>query len=111
VPGGEGEAAQRTHEEDRATQMLSRLEQLDVASTPFSVLFRELEEAVTSHAEKEQEVEFTLLRRSHDPETLRRARVAVEAVEAGESPAGTDHGGTFAELLDRARRLVSHLTP
>jgi Hemerythrin HHE cation binding domain len=111
LPDGEDEAAQRTHEEDRAQQMLARLEQLEVGSIPFSTLFRELEEAVSTHAQQEQQLEFTLLRQSYDPETLRRARAAVEAAEADEGSTVDGHGGTYATVLDRARRLFSHLTP
>jgi hemerythrin HHE cation binding domain-containing protein len=114
VPSGEEEAAHRTREEARAQQTMDMLEQLDVGSIPFTTMFREFEEAVLGHAEKEQEVEFTLLRQAYDPETLRRARVAVEAVEADESgdPSATEvHGGTFAARLHRARRLIAHVTP
>jgi len=107
APGGVEEAGQRTHEEDRAKTTLSELEQLDVASIPFEVLFRDLEKAVLLHAEKEQTLEFPLLRQAHDPATLRRARAAVEEVEAGRSHA-EKHRGTFAEMLDHARRLFPH---
>jgi iron-sulfur cluster repair protein YtfE (RIC family) len=115
APGGEEEAGQRTFEEDRAKEMLGTLERLDVDSIPFEVLFRDLEKAVLAHAEKEQTLEFPLLRQTHDPETLRRARAAVEDVEAGRTPPGEERQeeereGTFAELLDRARRLFAHLT-
>jgi hypothetical protein len=93
APGGEAEAAQRTREEKRAEQMLAVLDQLDVASIPFTMAFRELEEAVTRHAESEQQAEFTLLRQSYDPDRLRRARTAVEAAEAGRPPRAEGHGG------------------
>jgi hypothetical protein len=75
---------------------LSTLERLDVGSIAFEVLFREFEQAVLVHAEHEQTLEFPLLRRTHDPDTLRRARAAVEDVEAGHSPQREEHGGTFA---------------
>jgi hypothetical protein len=108
--GGEAEAAERTREEDRVLRMLRRLEQLDVGSIPFSVLFRELEEAVSRHLENEQTTEFTLLRRGCDPETLRRARLAVEEFEAGESP-GSDHvHGLVPQLWRWLARHVPHRT-
>jgi hypothetical protein len=120
VPGGEEEAGARTHEEDRAKETLGELEQLDVTSIPFEVLFRDFEKSVLLHAEHEQQLEFPLLRQTHDPETLRRARSAVEDVEAGRTPPrnehgredehGNEHAGTFAEMLGRARRLFAHLT-
>lgn len=109
APGGEQEAAQRTHEEDRAKEMLAILESLDVASIPFTVLFREWEEAVLTHAEKEQKETFSLLRQTYDPETLRRARAAVQAAEAGETLA-VDTRGDRSAWLQRARRLFAHLT-
>jgi hemerythrin superfamily protein len=111
VPGGEEEAAQRTFEETPAKETLGELEQLDVDSIPFEVLFRDLDEAVLVHAENEQTLEFPLLRQTHDPDTLRRARAAVEDVEAGRTSRGEQRGGTFAEMLDRARGLFAHLTP
>ena len=114
VPGGEEEAGQRTFEEDRAKEELGMLERLDVDSIPFEVLFREFEQAVLVHAEHEQTLEFPLLRQTHDPETLRQARTALEDVEAGRTRPGEErpdeHGGTFAEMLGRARRLFAHLT-
>jgi hypothetical protein len=110
VPGGDEEAGQRTSEEDRAKEKLGMLEQLDVDSIPFELLFRELEQAVVVHAENEQTLEFPLLRQTHDPDTLRRARAAVEEVEADRTSPG-EHGGTFAELLDHARRLFAHVAP
>ena len=109
VPGGEAEAGERTSEEDGARETLGELEQLDVTSIPFEVLFRDLEKAVLRHAENEQKIEFPLLRQTHDPETLRRARASVEEVEAGGSPHEEEHGGTFGEMLGRARRLFAHL--
>jgi hemerythrin superfamily protein len=109
VPGGEEEAGQRTAEEDRAKETLGMLEQLDVGSIPFEVLFREFEQAVLVHAENEQTLEFPLLRQTHDADTLRRARAAVEEVEAGRTPRTEERGGTFAEMLERARRLFAHL--
>jgi hemerythrin superfamily protein len=108
APGGEEEAEARTSEEDGAQATLGELEQLDVTSIPFEVLFRDLEKSVLLHAEHEQTVEFPLLRQTHDPETLRRARAALEDVEAGRTP--SDPAGTFAEMLHRARRLFAHLT-
>ena len=114
VPGGAEEAGERTHEEDRAKETLGELEQLDVTSIPFEVLFRDFEKSVLLHAENEQKLEFPLLRQTHDPETLRRARTALEDVEAGRTRPGEErhdeHGGTFAEMLGRARRLFAHLT-
>lgn len=108
APGGEELAGARTGEEERATDALAMLERLDVDGVPFETEFRELLEAVLAHAEKEETVEFPLLRRTYDPETLRRARRAVEDAEAGRRPepvrAGED-GGSFAGLLARARRL------
>jgi iron-sulfur cluster repair protein YtfE (RIC family) len=103
APGGEEQAATRTGEEDRAKDALALMEELDVDSPGFEVQYQELQEAVLRHAEMEETLEFPLLRRSHDPATLREARTAVERVEAGERP----HTGTFSSLLEHARGLFS----
>jgi len=108
APGGDGLAEARTIEEERATQALELLERYDVDSVPFETEFRTFMEAVLEHAEKEETAEFPLLRRTHDPDTLRRARRAVEEAEAGRRPepvTADEHGGTFAALRERARRL------
>ena len=106
APGGEDQAAARDGEEDRAEDALATLEQLDVDSSAFETQFRELQDAVLGHADMEETQEFPLLRRSHGPEALRAARVAVERAEAGERPAPVGHG-TFASMLERARRLFT----
>lgn len=103
APGGDALAEARAGEEDRAAQALAMLERLDVDGVPFETEFRELLEAVLAHAEKEETAEFPLLRRSYDPDTLRRARRAVEDAEAGRKPvqvAPSDGG-----LVARIRRL------
>jgi Hemerythrin HHE cation binding domain len=106
APGGQALAEARTREEDRAAQALALLERYDVDSVLFETEFREFEGAVLEHADKEETVEFPLLRRTHDPDTLRRARRAIEEAEAGREPGPvSEGGGTFAALLERARRL------
>lgn len=106
APGGDALAEARAGEEDRASQALAMLERLDVDGVPFETEFRELLEAVLAHAEKEETAEFPLLRRTYDADTLRRARRAVEDVEAGRKPEPVKaDGGAPASLLQRARRL------
>jgi hemerythrin-like domain-containing protein len=97
APGGATLAAARTREEERATQALELLEKYDVDGVPFETEFRTFQEAVLEHAEKEETAEFPLLRRTYDPDTLRRARRAVEEAEAGRrpEPVTPDDGGTF----------------
>ena len=107
APDGAEEAAMRTGEEERAAEALELLEQLDVDSIAFEVQFRTLEEAVLRHAEEEETHEFPLLRRTHDPESLRRARAAVEAVERGRRPPPSGRS-TFAAMLEHARGLFTH---
>ena len=106
APGGEDQAAARDGEEDRAEHALGALEHLDVDSIAFETQFRELQDAVLRHAGMEETQEFPLLRRSYGPEALRAARAAVERAEAGERPAPARHG-TFATMLERARRLFA----
>lgn len=107
APGGGDLAGHRTGEEEHAASALAVLERYDVDGVPFETEFRSFEEAVLQHAEKEETVEFPLLRRTYDADTLRRARRAVEEAEAGRKPGPVldDEGGTFAGLLERARRL------
>jgi hemerythrin superfamily protein len=106
VPDGDREADERTEEEERTREALALIEQYDVDSVAFETQFRLLSEAVLRHAEREEQVEFPLLRRTHDPDTLRRARVAVEQVEAGRRPqsVGEPRRHTFAAMLERARQ-------
>jgi hemerythrin superfamily protein len=106
APGGEEQAAGRTEEEDSAKNLLGLIERYDVDTPAFEVEYQELAEAVMRHAEHEETEEFPLLRRTHDPATLREARAAVERVEAGGSAGPSGHG-TFAAMLQRARDLFS----
>src|SRR3954451_11200634 len=106
APDGDEEVAMRTGEEERATEALALLEQFDVGSIPFEVQFRTFEEAVLRHAEEEETHEFPLLRRTHGPETLRRARAAAEAVEQADRPPASGPR-TFAAMRDAARRIFS----
>jgi iron-sulfur cluster repair protein YtfE (RIC family) len=107
APGGDALAEARTREEDRASQALALLERYEVDSVSFETEFRTLQEAVLSHAEKEETAEFPLVRRTHDAGTLRRARRAVEEAEAGRRPGPVvpDGGGGLGALLGRARQL------
>lgn len=109
APGGEALAGARADEEDRAAQSLALMERYDADGVPFETEFRALLEAVLAHAEKEETLEFPLLRRTYDADTLRRARRAVEQAEAGRRPepvtVGQEGGGVLAGLLRRVRRI------
>jgi hemerythrin superfamily protein len=106
APGGEEQAASRTHEEKSAEDLLGLIEQFDVDTPAFETEYAELQEAVLRHAEEEETQEFPLLRRTHDAATLREARAAVERVEAG-GPADASGHGTFSAMLQRARALFT----
>jgi Hemerythrin HHE cation binding domain len=106
APGGDQQAASRDAEETSAEELIALIEGYDVDSPAFEVEFQELQESVRRHAEEEETEEFPLLRRSHDPATLREARAAVERVEAGGAAEEPGHR-TFGALLDRARDLFS----
>jgi hemerythrin superfamily protein len=106
APGGDEQAAGRTAEEKSAEDLLGLVERYDVDTPAFEVEYQELQEAVRRHAEHEETQEFPLLRRTHDPATLREARAAVERVEAG-GTAGPSGHGTFAAMLERARDLFA----
>jgi hemerythrin superfamily protein len=105
APGGAAVAEGRSSEEERAERLLAFLADLEPDGIAFATEFQELQEAVLRHAENEETEEFPLLRRTHDPETLRAARTAVERVEAGDRPGG-DRPGVAATVRDAARRLL-----
>jgi hypothetical protein len=103
-------------EEREAKEKLAALEDLDVDSTEFETLFRELQADVLLHAANEEEQEFSALADQLEPEQLERMRSAVRVAEAAaptrphagvESAKANMLAGPFAAMLDRARDLLS----
>jgi hemerythrin superfamily protein len=106
----------RLHEESEAKQVLSELYDLGVDAPEFDARFAELERAVLAHATHEEREEFPELRRSTDPDRLRRMAGAVRAAEAvsptrphpaaGESAAGNMLLGPPVAVFDKMRDAV-----
>jgi hemerythrin superfamily protein len=106
----------RLQEENQAKQMLAALEDLDVDSTEFETMFRELQADVLNHANAEEQEEFSRLAGQLDADELDRMRRAVQAAEAiaptrphagVESAAANVLTGPFAAMLDRARDALT----
>ncbi|WP_348675772.1 hemerythrin domain-containing protein [uncultured Abyssibacter sp.] len=98
---GDAVADKRIAEEDRAEDLLARLEQLDVESRGFDDMITSLRRDVLSHAEAEQAKEFPKIEQAVDAEQLTRLAPIFRAAEASPSyPASTD-----------PTSAVSHVTP
>ena len=115
--GGDEVADARLEEEDRAKEMLSRLDDLDVAGEDFDILLVELEQAVLAHADAEEAREVPLLQSQCDEEDLIRMATALKAVEeiapthphphVGSSMKQQLMAGPLASVLDRTRDAVT----
>jgi hemerythrin superfamily protein len=106
----------RLQEEHDAKQLLSHIESLDIGSQEFIDELVKLQQAVLAHAEREEDSEFTQLRRELNADERQRLTRAVQAAEAiaptrphpGVESAKLNFAvGPFASLLDRARDLIS----
>jgi len=106
----------RLHEEDEAKHMLSQLYDLGVDAPDFDSRFEAFELDVLAHATHEEQQEFPELRRSTDPDKLRRMAGAVRAAEAisptrphpaaGESAVGNMVMGPPVAIFDKMRDAV-----
>lgn len=114
---GDAVAEARNAEEKEATQVLARLEDMDVESVEFGDTFTELESSVLAHAAHEEAEEFPAVRANRTPEQLASMGRALRAAEsiAPTHPHPTAAGSTaahyvvgpFASLVDRARDAIS----
>ena len=110
----------RNHEEATATEVLKRLEKMDVDSTEFATLLAEFRTSVEEHAEAEEKDEFPRVLESCDEHKRRsmgkRLRVAesVAPTHPHPSTAGSPTAqwvvGPFASLVDRTRDLIGKAT-
>ncbi|BBX65954.1 hemerythrin [Mycobacterium saskatchewanense] len=105
----------RLTEEHQAKELLSQIEQLDIASQEFVDEITKLRDAVLDHARQEESEEFPVLSRKLDDDDLKRMGTAVRAAEAiaptrphpGVESAKLNFAvGPFASMLDRARDLI-----
>lgn len=114
---GERVASARVHEEEKAEELLKKMEKVEMGSPQWERMFERLHSAVLEHAEKEETVEHPRLREAVDRKELTRAGKAFQAVKklAPTGPhAGTPNSamanmaaGPVAALVDRARDAVA----
>ena len=113
---GEDVVGARLQEENEAKRTLTELEKLDVDSTEFETMYRELQADVLLHAAAEEEHEFAGLADVLDPDELERMSRAVQLAESMaptrphpgvESAKANLIAGPFAAMLDRARDALS----
>jgi hemerythrin-like domain-containing protein len=105
----------RLQEEHEAKEQLSALERMDVSSKEFLDELSKFRDAVSDHAEREENEEFNKLQRRLDADDLKRMALAVRAAEAiaptrphpgVESAKANFAVGPFASMLDRARDVI-----
>jgi hypothetical protein len=110
---GEREAEARNHEEAEATEVLKRLEKMDVSSPEFEQAIAEFEQAVSDHADHEETEEFPALVDQCTPEQRRQMGERLVQAEhlapthphpsAAGKPVALAMTGPFAAMMDKAR--------
>ena len=103
-------AQERVHEEEKAGQLMARLETMDTATEAFENAFAKFAASVMVHAEAEEHEELPELTRDASPQELGRMYNALERVpelanQSGRLEAGTD----FASMLAYAKAEFSTL--
>jgi hemerythrin superfamily protein len=116
APGGQAEADARIHEQSEAESLLKEMESMDATSVQFETSFRNLRDAVLSHATAEENGAFRLLERSEDAdtratlgqryETAKRAAPTHPHPHAPDSPPGNMVLGPIAAVFDKVRDAV-----
>ncbi len=115
---GEDVADARNREEQEATRVLARLEDLDRDSAEFDALIEQFRTSVTEHAEREEAEEFPVVLREVDEQERRRMGELLRAVErfAPTHPHPTTAGssaltqlavGPFVAIVDRVRDALA----
>jgi hemerythrin superfamily protein len=116
LAGGEAVASARMEEENRSKDVLAELEKLDIASEEFARQFETFAGDVLAHAQREEALEFPLLRQQLDAEKLEKAERMLLLAEttapthphpSARSTAMNYVAGPFAALADRARDTIS----
>jgi len=118
--GGKTVADARNQEESEATDVLKRLDELDIDSPEFAGMLAGFETSVDEHAEAEEHEEFPLVEQSCDEERRKAMGRMMKVVEAiaptrphpstAGKPAAQYAVGPIASLLDHARDAVSKVT-
>jgi hemerythrin superfamily protein len=96
--GAEGQkiAEERTKEEQEGTEVLSKLEKLDIGKGEFTTTFDRFRTAVLQHAEAEEATVLPLLRRTQSQENLHKMANAFELAEKAAPTHAHPHTGTSA---------------
>lgn len=120
IDNGDRIVEERLHEEDEAKHVLAELYRMGVDHPEFDPKFAKLADAVTQHAEQEENQEFRILRERMDQTELVRMSGAVRAAEAsaptrphphaGESATANLVAGPPLALFDRLRDAVRDWT-
>jgi hypothetical protein len=117
LPNGENLVDARLAEEHAAKKLIAEIESVpDVDSETFDRQLATLKQAVLTHAQQEERLEFVQLAAELDDEQLRRMGQAARLVEefaptrphpGVESAAANMLVGPFAAMLDRVRDLLT----
>ena len=116
IDGGDDIVDARLKEEHDAKTQLQKLEQMDIGSPEFLVEFKDFQQAVTDHADREEAEEFPALAREVSARDLKRMVDAVRAAEAVgpthphpgvESAKANFLAGPVASILDRTRDVIA----
>jgi len=119
VDGGAAIVDERLAEEHDSKVALQELEKLEFGTAEFSKALIHLQQAVLTHAEKEETEEFTRIEDELDPKERAKLTVAVEAAEriapthphpGVESAAANFAVGPFVSMLDRAKDALGKNT-
>jgi hemerythrin superfamily protein len=89
-------AEERTADEQKGTEVLSRLEKMTVGSTEFTALFTQFRADVLAHAESEEATVLPLLQSTQSPDNLRKMASAFELAEKAAPTHAHPHSGTSA---------------
>ncbi|GGZ05179.1 hemerythrin domain-containing protein [Streptomyces poonensis] len=115
IENGELVVNDRIREEERAKEVLSRLDDMDTDSSQFMQQFKELRQNVLDHAEAEEKYEFAQFSKIADRtklENMARAVKAAEAVAPTRPHPGADTAvknlavGPVAAVIDRTRDAI-----
>jgi hypothetical protein len=100
---------ERVREEEKAGQLISRLEAMDSATEAFEHAFAEFATAVKMHAEAEEHKELPKLTTDASPEELGRMYHALQRVPelAGQQGGPIEAGADFASMLAGAKAEFS----
>lgn len=114
---GKRVAKARVHEEEKAEDLLKKMEKVEMGSGQWERMFERLRAAVLQHADKEETVEHPRLRDAVDRKELARAGKAFQSVKklaptrphpsTPNSATANMAAGPVAALVDRARDAVS----